>query len=113
MSELAVVFATETVLAHHPRTGVPVTIVAGGHWLADDPIVEAYPKFFADDPRYGLSCSEVLGEDGYPARVSAALAESETTDAPPEPKPATKPATTETTDAAPDTKRRRGGRAAL
>lgn len=100
MTDLEVVFATETVLAHHPRTGTPVTIVAGGHWLADDPIVEAYPKFFAADPRYGLSCSEVLGADGYPARLSATM---ETADAPP-----AAAAPTETTDAAPGTKRGRG-----
>lgn len=125
MSDLKVVFATDTVLAHHPRTGVPVTIVAGGHWAADDPIVEAYPNFFADDPRYGLYSSVPLGDDGYPvgwappedpagdeATTEAAAdktASTETADA----NPATKPAATETADAAPATKRRRGGRASL
>lgn len=94
MAELEVVFATETVLAHHPRTGTPVTIVIGGHWPADDPIVAAYPKFFADDPRYGLSSSDPLDADGYPER------------------PVTKGTPSETTDAAPGTKRTRAGRAA-
>lgn len=143
MSDLNVVFATETVLATHPRTGVPVTIVAGGHWPADDPIVEAYPKFFADDPRYGLYASDPIGEDGYPVRPGASEeeptddaadddtadvdAKQEATDEAPQEQaadadaptdttdapPDSKPAATETADATPGTKRRRGGRASL
>lgn len=35
--------------------GVPVSIVIGQHWSAEDPIVKAYPSMFSTDARYGLA----------------------------------------------------------
>lgn len=61
-----VVFATKTAVVSDPQTGAGRSINAGEHWAADDPVVKAYPSFFADDPRYGLSSSRPLADDGYP-----------------------------------------------
>lgn len=71
------VFATETRLLSHPRTGQTVPINLGEHWPADDPVVRAYPQFFTDDARYGLSSSRPLGGDGYPVVESATAAPGE------------------------------------
>ena len=60
------VFATKTGVVSHPKTGAGEPVNLGEHWLADDPIVRAYPDFFTSDPRYGLRSSRPLGEDGYP-----------------------------------------------
>lgn len=78
---LDIVFAKETFIAAHPTTGVSVAVAIGTHWPADDPVVLAYPKFFIADPRYGLSCSDELGDDGYPYR--APYLRTETADATP------------------------------
>lgn len=62
-----VVFATGTLIAAHPRSGGAVHIDYGTHWLADDPVVRAYPSLFSDEPKFGLHSSEPLEADGYPA----------------------------------------------
>jgi hypothetical protein len=85
------VFATESRLVSHPRTGVTVAVNIGEHWSADDPVVAAYPQFFTDDARYGLRSSVPLGEDGYPASA----------------KPRATQGATETATAAPGEKRSR------
>jgi hypothetical protein len=70
--KLEIVFARETFIAAHPRTGVSVPVVIGSHWPHDDAIVAAYPKFFIKDARYGLSASDPLGDDGFPVRSETA-----------------------------------------
>ena len=86
------VFATKTGVVSHPKTGAGQAINLGEHWPADDPIVRAYPDFFDADPRYGLSSSRPLGDDGNPV--------------PDAPKRASRDAV-ETTTAAPGEKRTR------
>ena len=46
-----IVFARETFIAGH------VTVVAGSHWPADDPIVRSFKNLFTDDPSFGMSYS--------------------------------------------------------
>lgn len=67
---LDIVFAQATAIVSHPRTGSSVPVNHGTHWPADDPIVLAYPSFFTDDPRYGLSSSDPLDDEGYPVRLT-------------------------------------------
>jgi len=38
-------------------TSGPYLVRAGEHWPADDPVVQANPGSFTEDPRYGLSFS--------------------------------------------------------
>lgn len=59
--DMDIVFATRTFV-----TGTSGAVVLGTHWPADDPIVKAHPECFTADPRYGLSSSRPLGDDGYP-----------------------------------------------
>jgi hypothetical protein len=61
------VFAIETRLVSNPKTGGTESINIGEHWLADDPVVKAYPHLFTNDPRYGLRSSLPFDGDGYPA----------------------------------------------
>lgn len=68
-----IVFAKDTRIAAHPSTGVGVQVVVGSHWPTDDPIVKAYPDLFTDDPRYGLTSSRPLDEDGYPVGSRSAV----------------------------------------
>jgi hypothetical protein len=49
-----VVFAIDSVSLNVPSGG-QVYVQRGSHWSADDPIVRAFPQWFAADPRYGLS----------------------------------------------------------
>ena len=49
-----IVFATDTVSLAMP-TGGQILVQRGSHWPVNDPIVRAFPQWFADDPRYGLS----------------------------------------------------------
>ena len=46
-----IVFAKETAVVGH------LTVIAGQHWPADDPIVLEYPGLFTHDHRLGLSYS--------------------------------------------------------
>jgi len=39
-------------------TGHTVLVILGTHWPADDPIVQAFPNLFTDDPIYGLMYSQ-------------------------------------------------------
>ena len=66
MSTPGIVFATANAIVSNPQTGASVSVIHGGHWFADDPIVRAYPGYFTDDPRFGLASSRPLGDDGYP-----------------------------------------------
>jgi len=61
-----IVFATATLIVSDPKTGSSVSVNHGTHWPADDPVVRAYPEFFTNDPRYGLSSSLPLDPEGYP-----------------------------------------------
>jgi hypothetical protein len=79
---LDVVFATQTAIVSHPSTGSSVSVNHGTHWPADDPIVLAYPTFFTADPRYGLSSSDPLDDEGYPVRLTRG-GKAETTSAAP------------------------------
>lgn len=54
--------------------GYPITVPAGSHWLASDPLVVAHPDLFTGDCRYGLAysgdppeCLSVSPDDGDPA----------------------------------------------
>jgi hypothetical protein len=81
-----VVFANRHVLASHPKHGGVVELIEGGHYLANDPIVEAYPNLFTDDPRFGLRCSDPLEADGLPTWAARPEPEPEEPPAPgPEP----------------------------
>lgn len=75
------VFATDTRLVSHPKTGGTVAVSIGDHWPADDPIVAAYPQLFTDDARYGLQSSRPLGEDGYPVSEASRKRPAEATEA--------------------------------
>lgn len=48
---MQIVFARETFIAGH------ITVIAGSHWPADDPLVVAHKKLFTDDPTFGMSSS--------------------------------------------------------
>jgi hypothetical protein len=56
MAEMEVVYATTTASVATDR-GVPLTVIYGTHWPANDPIVKRYPSLFSDDPMYGLYAS--------------------------------------------------------
>ena len=62
-----IVFANDSRVVSDPVTGAPVGVVKGSHWPAGDPVVRAYKGLFTDDPRFGLSASQPLADDGYPA----------------------------------------------
>ena len=64
--DMDIKFACETSVVSHPRTGDGVVIRRGEHWPAHDPVVRAYPEFFTDDARFGLTASVQIGESGYP-----------------------------------------------
>lgn len=78
-----IVFASTTAIASDPRTGASVPVNHGTHWPTDDPIVLAYPDFFTDDPRYGLSSSRPLDDEGYPVTLTRSGQKTETTTAAP------------------------------
>ena len=68
---LSHVFAKTTAVASD--LGSPMTVQAGSHWLADDPLVRARPDLFTPDCRYGLAysgeppeCLSVPPDDGDP-----------------------------------------------
>lgn len=69
-----IVFATLSAVVAHPVTGAGVVVSHGQHWPADDPIAVAYPSHFTADPRFGLSSSRTLRDDGYPVGSEAAAA---------------------------------------
>jgi len=46
---MRIVFARETFIAGH------VTVIAGSHWSADDPLVKAHKDLFTDDLSFGIS----------------------------------------------------------
>jgi len=74
------VFATKTGVVSHPKTGASEAVNLGEHWLADDPIVRAYPDFFTDDPRYGLRSSLPIGDDGYPVAAATSKRSADATE---------------------------------
>ncbi len=74
---MEIVFATTSAVVSHPTTGASVLVTHGTHWPADDPIAVAYPSHFTDDPRFGLTSSRQLREDGYPVGSEAAEAADE------------------------------------
>lgn len=53
--DLPHVFARTTSVVND--LGYPITVQAGTHWLADDPLVKANPGLFTTDCRYGLAWS--------------------------------------------------------
>lgn len=46
----------------------------GDHWPASDPLVQAHPAMFSDDPRPGLRFSVAPGEDDKEPTVEEATA---------------------------------------
>lgn len=52
--------------------GAQVLILKGTHWPADDPVVQAHPGLFSDDPRYGLMFTTT--PEGFDAPVEQATA---------------------------------------
>jgi len=48
MATTAFAFVTQS--AAIAVKGIPVSIVEGDAWVADDPVVKAYPSFFSDTP---------------------------------------------------------------
>ena len=48
---MRIVFARSTFISGH------VTVVAGSHWSADDPLVRSHPGLFTDDLTFGMSSS--------------------------------------------------------
>ncbi len=107
---MEIVFATTSAVVSHPTTGASVLVTHGTHWPADDPIAVAYPSHFTDDPRFGLTSSRQLREDGYPVGSEAAAAVDEL-DAGDETTSSTTSAATETATADPGEKRTRRTRA--
>lgn len=77
---MEIVFATTSAVVSHPETGASVLVTHGTHWPADDPVAVAYPSHFTDDPRFGLSSSRRLRDDGYPVGSEAAEAADEADD---------------------------------
>jgi len=67
-----IVFARETFISGH------VTVVAGSHWSADDPLVKAHRELFTDDLRYGMSSSTGPVESGEVEQATAGPGERRT-----------------------------------
>jgi hypothetical protein len=59
------VYATATTTVALP-TGIAVSVQAGTHWSAEDPVVRAHPELFSDDPRHGMLFSRPLAPGDYP-----------------------------------------------
>jgi hypothetical protein len=53
---LRVVYAVTTAMVGLPGGGSTLLRV-GTHWPAEDPLVQARPDLFSDDPRYGLQAT--------------------------------------------------------
>jgi hypothetical protein len=68
---IRVVYATTQKRIELPDGGFAV-IPKGSHWPADDPIVQAHPDAFSDDPRWGMLYSTEPA--GYNAPVEQATA---------------------------------------
>lgn len=52
--------------------GTRARVIKGQHWPAADPVVQAAPDMFTDDPRFGLVYS--VEPDGYDAPLETASA---------------------------------------
>jgi hypothetical protein len=50
---MKVVYAKQTASVMMPE-GYPMLVPLGTHWAASDPVVQARPDLFSDDPRFGL-----------------------------------------------------------
>jgi hypothetical protein len=68
-----VVYATTTASVATPE-GTSVTVRAGTHWPANDPVVLAQPSLFSTDARYGISFSTLPRELAEEAPVEQATA---------------------------------------
>jgi hypothetical protein len=75
---MKVVYATTNTTVTR-EGGVGITIHAGQHWPANDPVVKDYPDLFSDDPRNGLRVSAPLAEDAPVEQATAAPGEKRTT----------------------------------
>ncbi len=74
-----VVCATQTAHVAPPSgEGLPITVIDGSFWRADDPVVVAYPSLFTTDVRYNLHSSEPL-DDAPVEQATAAPGEKRTT----------------------------------
>jgi hypothetical protein len=69
---LKIVFATTTFQAQLSDGG-QYPVRAGQHWPADDPVVQAHPGMFSDDPRFGLETyNHQLPADSGPVEAATA-----------------------------------------
>jgi hypothetical protein len=59
------VFAKSTTSVPLPDGGM-VSVMAGTHWSAEDPVVRTHPDLFSDDPRHGMLFSRPLAPNDYP-----------------------------------------------
>lgn len=71
---MKVVYATANVVVTRP-SGEGISIHAGQHWPANDPVVRDFPDLFSDDPRIGLRVSAPLSEDEPVEQATAAPGE--------------------------------------
>lgn len=58
---MKIVFATTSATVS-AGPGNHISVLAGEHWPASDPVVKAHPGLFTDDPRHGLRISVPLEE---------------------------------------------------
>jgi hypothetical protein len=70
------VFAKVTTAVALP-SGATVRIQAGSHWSDGDPVVQAHPELFSDDPRHGMFFSRPLEPGDYPPVEQATAAPGE------------------------------------
>jgi hypothetical protein len=68
---MQVKYATANAIINRPGGGA-VRVRKGSHWPTDDPIVQAQPSLFSDDPRWGLEYS--VQPDGFDDPVEQATA---------------------------------------
>lgn len=73
---MRVVYAKNTTVVMTPDGGRH-TVYGGQHWPDDDPVVQAMPDLFSDDPRVGVSFSVAPAELSEPPveQVTAAPGE--------------------------------------
>jgi len=68
---MQIVFATTTTTVS-TGPGSHTVVHEGEHWYAADPIVQAHPGLFTDDPRHGLCSSVAVPDDGEDGGVASA-----------------------------------------
>lgn len=51
----------------HLTSGATIRVQKGTHWPAEDPVVQARPDLFSDDPRWGMLYTQE--PEGYDAPI--------------------------------------------